>query len=146
MRRNRIRLFQDYDEAISLQPSSEASLNILFNKGNALVTMGRFDEALECYRPINSEAVIQNRSTLEWVLSVIGSKIHSSEFHQVRNSGLGRLVVRIDGPVDVDRIGVFAGRVGNTVASGWQREGGKGFRGKEGFMVELVGKVGSNGS
>ena len=63
----------DYDEAIRI-----GNIDARFNKGNLLVLLGRFDEALQCYETSISEGnnragVLCNRKGVEGILSKLGA-------------------------------------------------------------------------
>ena len=130
----------DFDEAISLGTS-----RALFNRGNALVLLGRFNDALKSYASYEQQtddvtAAMRNRLSLEKVIEIIGD----SEF-QLRSEIIpgGEDAIILNVLVDSeDEIGhspniyPFKGRIGNTGGFGWQdQSGGTGFEGKPGFAV-----------
>ena len=133
----------DYDAAMSLQLSGTTSSGIPFNKGNALVALGRFKEALEYYRQGEQENDVANRPTpnkqlLEKIIGTIGSREYQSRFERDPDLPIDRLVVQVSGVDFEGMLGVIKGRVGNTGNFGWNGRGGKGFGGKIGFVVEVV--------
>ncbi|MCY3664045.1 MAG: tetratricopeptide repeat protein [Gemmatimonadetes bacterium] len=135
----------DYDEAIRL-----GSENALFNKGNVLVLLGRFDEALQCYResPLNrmdNAGALENRRAVEKVIDIIGNQdytikkskldvIDSMEY-TTKKSKEPRCVlvlsVLIAGYEEKKEYISFQGRVGNT----GNFPSGEGFSGGDGFVV-----------
>ena len=122
----------DYDEAIRL-----GSKNALFNKGNVLVVLGRFDEALRCYRELelkgtDSSGVSQNRRTLEKVIDIIGDRKYTTKESEAHDHlPVHCLSVQIAGYDGKIESVLFQGRVGNT--GNFPR--GEGFPGGEGFVI-----------
>ena len=122
----------DYDEAVRL-----GSENALFNKGNVLVFLGRFDDALQCYREsemkeIGSEGATKNRKALERVTNMIYNQEYITETCEESNC----VSVRIAGFTSKIEDISFQGRVGNT----GNFPGGEGFSGGEGFVVRVAPK------
>ena len=138
----------DYDEATRL-----GSKNALFNKGNVLVVLGRFDEAFQCYREselkgTDDSGVSKNRRALENVIDIIGDRkytIERSKLREVLNitdsreyttkkpKGPNCVSVRITGyDGKIEYMG-FQGGVGNT----GNFPSGKGFPGGKGFVVRV---------
>ncbi len=116
----------DYDEAVRL-----GSENALFNKGNVLVFLGRFDEALQGYREselkeMGSEGATKNRKALEKVIDIIGGRDYITETCEASNC-VSVQIAGYDSKLDIP----FQGRVGNT----GNFPGGEGFSGGEGFVV-----------
>ena len=134
----------DYDMAISLRMGGPISPALPFNKGNALVGIGKLKEALECYRlaedgKAHANGPTQNRETLERIMNAIGARDYQCHFVKDPDAPIDRLVVQVAG-VEIERmILVFQGRVGNTGNFGWHGVSGKGFGGSRGFVVEVVG-------
>ena len=117
---------------------------IFFNKGNALVMIGHFKEALECYKlaeqhDVTVQGPSQNRRTLEDLIGAIGTNGHTCRFIKCHDGSIDRLEIQNALSNSQTKIPVFQGRVGNTGNFGWNMGGGKGFGGKNGFIVMLVG-------
>ena len=141
---------EDYDHAIA-----QGHKGALFNKGNALVMLGRFDEAIECYKLLEQQGAhmashIVNRIALEDVTDRIRDNHYKVQFKKEEESGypnLAQLVVHIDGYGYEPEIinghkyiwnRLFKGRVGNTGGFGWKGlPPGKGSEGKEGFILTI---------
>ena len=135
----------DYDAAMSLQANNMTSPGILFNKGNALVISGRFEEALECYRLAEvGEARVrtssQNREALERIMTLTGSREYQCHFVKDPDAPVDRLVITVVGADVKGVIEMFQGSVGNTGNFGWHGVSGTGFTGSHGFIVEVVGE------
>ena len=133
----------DYDKALSLRADEKNSGRTFFNKGNTLVMIGLFNEALECYRlaeqhEVTAHGPSQNRRTLEDLISAIGTNGHQCRFIKCHDGSVDRLEIQTTRAHSQSKIPVFQGRVGNTGNFGWNMGGGKGFGGKNGFMVMLV--------
>ena len=135
---------RDYDRALSL-----GAIRALFNKGNALVLLGRFKDALECYTSSEQQAehaagATQNRISLEKLIDKIGEsecevRLENGAVH----GNLSHLKVLINSDKVIEPFNiVFKGRTGNTGGFGWMNQrGGKGFGGKTGFVVLLENKA-----
>ena len=129
----------DYDKAIDL-----GSPYALFNKGNVLAIMGRFDEALQCYNEMelkgtHGEPVAKNRRELERILAMTSGRKYESCSEATLESGRVRLVsIRVSNYSGATRSFPFDGNVGNTGNFGGNSlRGGKGFRGKPGFAIQV---------
>ena len=130
----------EYDRAIALGYD-----DALFNKSNALVMIGRFGEALECYRlleerAINSDGTTQNRISLENLIEKIGSSEYKARLKTNSNyGGLIHLEVCIENDEDGNFWNIiFKGRIGNIGSFGWKGlPGGRGAKGKLGFIVTV---------
>ena len=129
----------DYNQVIALGHDGA-----LFNKGNALVMLGRFDEAMECYREleqldVDADGVAQNRITLQEVMDRIGDRTY--EVRPVSAFSPGGMVgfaLSIHGDDTEDSWNrIFQGRKGNIGNYGWNLPGGKGHKGKLGFILKV---------
>jgi tetratricopeptide (TPR) repeat protein len=126
----------DYDEAIRL-----GSENAIFNKGNALVCTGRFDEALQCYREselkeIGSAGARHNRKALEKVIDIIDDREYTIKKPEVPG---GVSVWISEGENKIINIPIpisFQGRMGNT----GNVPSEEGFPGGDGFVVWVQSK------
>ena len=123
----------DYDDAIRL-----GAAGARYNKGNALVALGRFEEALQCYREaeatqLRDNGARQNREAVERAIEMIGGRRYEPRFE---NGSDGWCLW-----VTVDHLGTagepipIQGRVGN--AGGYP--GGGGFGGGSGGSVRITG-------
>ena len=126
----------DYEQAISLGYN-----RAYFNKGNALVMLGQFNEALECYKFLqqtdDASDAVQSMVSLERMLDQVGQRTFRVDLEKESNyGGLLRVAVYVDGEQDHWNI-VFKGREGNVGNFGWGTPGGKGLAGKLGFVVTI---------
>ena len=134
----------DFDDAILF-----GSLAARFNKGNFLVFLGRFDEALQCYEESVGEgsdqsALICNRNGVEAILNRIGGSGYV--IHPPQDQGApGRRTVEVslrasDNKMYRDFFN-FHGNVGNAGNAGEDGlPNGKGYRGNSGFVVLIKGQ------
>lgn len=136
----------DYDEAIKF-----GSSDALYNKGNALVVMGCFQKAFECYDNTimqgignSGVAAVNNRNAVLGVLDRIeGAK---GDIDVSSNEPSVRMPTNVYVQItDYDREPEFIsfhGNVGNTGNFGGNRlPGGEGFPGSQGFFVQIMGKT-----
>ena len=125
-----------FAEAISAYKQVEpANWHTIFNQGNALICLGRFSEAHECYlqaaaQAPNNETVQQNLWTSSRILNLLGG----IEFtHQLDTSRM-HLQICVSEKDFVPELNqythIIAGRVGNVGNSGYMHSGGQGFTGK----------------
>ena len=131
---------RDFDEAISLRISSA-----LFNKGNALVLLGRFNDALECYKLFEQQAedlagATESRLSLENVIKLVGDSKCQIQLETISGDADACILkVLVDSEKKIEHflnIFPFKGRIGNTGGFGWQEQiGGTGFKGKSGFAI-----------
>ncbi len=134
----------DYDQAIEVgDPFAR------FSKGNMLVILGRFDEALQCYDGAIREGddrsgVICNRNGVAAILNRIGGDGYVVSAPRYKDS-TRRLIVEVSLRADPDnRYTEFfnfhgmKGNIGN--AAGQHLPGGKGYRGRAGFVVVVKGE------
>ena len=134
----------DYDNAILL-----GNTNARYNKGNLLVTLGRFDEALQCYdesieEGIDRSGLICNRNGVEAILNRIGGSGYVVDSPQYQGS-MRRMTVEVslrasDNNLYTDFFN-FHGIVGNTGNAGEDGlPSGKGYKGRSGFVVLVKGQ------
>lgn len=138
----------DYDQVIHL-----GHRNALFNKGNTLVRLGKFDDALQCYNELLAgetfpEGTIQNRDAAQEILAQIDGKAYVfGRQHEITEPKRIEVVFLIlEGTRDNVQVEdlVFCGNVGNTgnfgfnMHFGFNAPSGKGFGGKDGFIVRLL--------
>ena len=131
---------RDYDRASDL-----GLMNALYNKGNALVLLGRFSDALKCYLSLEQQledaaSATQNRISLENVISRIGDSEYEVRLENNANyGGLIHLKVLINSDKEIESLYLaFKGRIGNTGGFGWMNQrGGTGLEGKLGFVVSV---------
>ena len=131
---------RDYDRASDL-----GFMNALYNKGNALVLLGRFRDALACYLSLEQQledaaSATQNRISLENVINRIGDSEYEVRLENNSNyGGLIHLKVIINSDKELESFPlVFKGRIGNIGSFGWMSQrGGTGLEGKLGFVVSV---------
>ena len=134
----------DYDNAKLL-----GNTNARYNKGNLLVTLGRFDEALQCYdesieEGIDRSGLICNRNGVEAILNRIGGSGYVVDSPQYQGS-MRRMTVEVslrasDNNLYTDFFN-FHGIVGNTGNAGEDGlPSGKGYKGRSGFVVLVKGQ------
>ncbi len=134
----------DFQKAIGLGEDY-----VLFNRGNLLTSMGRFEEALQCYEELIEKGKDQfglefNRLAVEGILKRIGGA--SYEVHLPRRDGAKgwkAIDVTVRGAVGGTYKDFFnfygsTGNAGNLGGIGIP--GGDGYAGKEGFVVILKGE------
>ena len=134
----------DYEAALSLKGSNTNSKGLFLNKGNALVMLGRFEEAHECYKNAELVATLDetshhNREALERIMGALGSSGHQHPIMIGTETPLKTLVVHAAGAGLQGRLEVFQGRVGNSGNFGWRGVGGEGFGGGLGFVLQVIG-------
>ena len=138
----------DFKEAISFY-DQVASVNssTLFNKGNALMCLGRFEEAYECYA--RADSIDPGRQTIEnnlqhssWLASAFSGIDYECQLEGPHPTGFSaalKILVSDEGtfPDMSSYIYLVSGRVGNTGNSGFAMQGGQGFRGKSPMTIEI---------
>ena len=143
----------DYDEAISLGSSGAH-----FNKGNALILLGRFDEARRCYESLREEphspGTIRNNDAVKGVLKRINGARYETSIES-KDTPVGQTQVNVlvkgSGNVQETQSFPFQGNIGNTGNFGGTLPlggrglgenfvpGGTGFDGRSGFAVTVIG-------
>ena len=141
----------EYDKVIEF-----GSHDAHFNKGNVLVVLGRFGEALQCYQ--DSALKATDRTKNDQNISELERIIHRIHGHKYRThfeaSGPGTRVplnlvsVTVVGDQSNTGSSTFlivgnAGNIGNFGGRGLP--GGKGFGGKLGFVVSVGAEKGNQG-
>ncbi len=125
-----------FEEATSAYEKVEsADWHAIFNKGNALMCLGRFSEANECYiqaaaQAPNDETVLQNVWTSSRLLSLLDG--HKFTCHLDASRMYLRVCVAEDdlAPELHQYTYMIVGRVGNVGNFGFINPGGKGSPGK----------------
>ena len=140
-----------FEEAIlAYEKVASANWHAIFNKGNALMCLGRFSEAHECYdqaaaQAPGNETVNQNLWTSSRLLNLlfgltITHRLDASRMH---------LQIRIAEEDSVPELHqytyIIAGRIGNVGNSGYMHSGGHGFTGKGPITVSISGCDGEQG-
>ncbi len=147
---------RDYDEAIRI-----GNIDARFNKGNALVMTGRFDEALQCYEASvndgdNRAGVLCNRKGVEGILSKLGSRGYTVRPPRFKEQA-ERLMVEVSVKTSPSNVFTefyyFLGMIGNTGNAGAARTvragdmpigkglpGGAGYQSWPGFIVLVKGE------
>ncbi len=137
----------DYQEALDL-----GSAPALFNRGSLYVMIGRFTQALRCYEELIEKGedrpeLLYNRNGVEAILNRIGGSEY--EILPPRYEGFARLMtIEISLRTAVSNIYTelfnFHGMEGNVGNAGNMAKGGlpggKGYDGKDGFVVVLKGR------
>ena len=134
----------DYEEAIKLD-GHIAHLN----KGNVLVTLGRFDEALQSYDAAIREGdtnslVICNRNSVSAILNRIGGDGYIVKPPRYKDDSRRMIIevsLRADAKNRYTEFYNFHGNYGNSgnIGSG-ELPGGRGFKGRVGFVVIVKGE------
>ena len=137
----------DYDKVIHLGPRYD---HALYNKGNTLVVMGCFEEALRCYKQLEKKGrynslVADNRRVLERVIDKIGAWKYECQWKEKGSYGRhlpygrrGILLIEFYDYCGPRETYYFHGNVGNTGNFGGNRlPGGKGYLQKPGFDVKI---------
>lgn len=134
----------DYEEAIRLD-----GLIAHLNKGNVLVTLGRFDEALQSYDAAiregnTSSLVICNRNSVAAILNRIGGDgyvVNPPRYKEDSRRMIIEVSLRADAKYRYTEFFNFHGNYGNSGNFGSaELPGGKGFKGKAGFVVVVKGE------
>ncbi len=134
----------DYEEATKLD-GQIAHLN----KGNVLVTLGRFDEALQSYDAAiregeTSSLVICNRNSVSAILNRIGGDGYVVEPPRYKDDTRRMIIevsLRADAKNRYTEFYNFHGNYGNSGNIGSvELPGGRGFKGKVGFVVIVKGE------
>lgn len=120
-----------------------------FKKGNMLVILGRFDEALACYDEAirngdNRSGVICNRNGVAAILNRIGGDGYEVRSPRYKDS-TQRLIIEVSLRADPENRFTeffnFHGMRGNSGNAGSRDlPGGKGYRGRPGFVVVVKGE------
>ncbi len=147
---------KDYDEAIRI-----GNIDARFNKGNALVMIGRFDEALQCYETSvndgdNRAGVLCNRKGVEGILSKLGSrgyKVRPPRFKEQAERLMVEVSVKTSPSKVFTEFYYFLGMIGNTGNAGTAvtvkagempigkgLPGGAGYQSWPGFIVLVRGE------
>ena len=131
----------DYDKA-----GNPESPHAHFNKGNVLVALGRFGEALQCYQ--EAELKGMDKTKVDQNLYAVERIIHRTHGQEYRTDlearGLGAqatILITIAGDHSDPEWPLIVGNAGNTGNFGGQGQpGGKGFSGKSPLIVHLRGR------
>ena len=136
----------DYDRV-----TGHSAENAVFNKGNALLAMGRLSEAGDCYQDAvakgaNHAGITQNLWTLEQIRPVVDEWQYT--IRAVPDSDTGRMCLRFEGSKEAVKAGkhlesfLFFGRVGNTGNIGGPGlSGGEGFQGKQPIRIHVAART-----
>ena len=137
----------DYDKVIAIGPRYD---HALYNKGNTLVVMGCFEDALYCYKQLEKKGVYKvlvadNRRELERIIDNIGDSKY--ECHWKGKEPYGRQQMYVESEIlSIEFYAYngpkvryhFHGSVGNTGNFGGNRlPGGKGYLQKPGFKAKI---------
>ena len=132
-----------FEEAISTYEKVESTnWHAIFNKGNALMCLGRFSEACECYiqaaaHTPSNENVNQN----VWTSSRLLNLLANLEFTHCLDAFRMHLQICVAEKDSIPELHqytyIIAGRVGNVGNSGYMHSGGKGFAGKGPITISI---------
>ena len=137
----------NYDKVIAIGPRYD---HALYNKGNTLVVMGCFEDALYCYKQLEKKGVYKvivadNRRELERIIDNIGDSKY--ECHWKGKEPYGRQQMYVESEIlSIEFYAYngpkvryhFHGSVGNTGNFGGNRlPGGKGYLQKPGFKAKI---------
>ena len=133
-----------FEDAISAyEEVGSDNWHAMFNKGNALMCLGKFSEAKECYieavaQAPDNETVNQNLWTSSRLLDLLtGLKVIVH-----LDASRMRLEIRIPEKDSVPELHqyqyIVAGRIGNVGNSGYMNTGGHGFKGKGPIIVRIT--------
>ena len=133
----------DYDRV-----TGHSSENAVFNKGNALLAMGRLVEAVDCYQDAVAKGADHSGITQNlWTLEQIGPVVEEWQYaiRAAPDSNTGKMCLRFEGSEDAAKAGkhlerfLFFGRAGNTGNIGGPGlSGGEGFRGKLPIRIHVA--------
>ena len=133
----------DYDRV-----TGHSARHAVFNKGNALLAMGRLSEAEDCYKDAvekgaNHAGITQNLGTLKQIRPVVDEWQYT--IRAVPDSDTSRKCFIFEGSEDAAAAGkhlerfLFFGRVGNTGNTGGPSlSGGEGFKGKPPIQIRVA--------
>ena len=132
-----------FEDAISAYGKvASANWHAIFNKGNALMCLGKFSEAHECYNQAaaqapDNETVNQNL----WISSRLLNLLADLGFTLRLDASRMHLQICISEKDSVPELHqytyIIAGRVGNVGNSGYMHPGGHGFTGKGPITVGI---------
>ena len=131
------------DAILAYEQATSGNWHAMFNKGNALMYLGRFSEANQCYmetavKAPDNEAVNQNLWTSSRVLDLLWGLKPTFHFDA---SGM-QLQIRVVEKDSVPELHqyqyIVAGRIGNVGNSGFMNPGGHGFRGRGPITVRIT--------
>ena len=132
-----------FEEAISAyEKVMPPDWRTIFNRGNALMCLGRFREARECYieaaaQAPDEETVNQNLWTSSRLLNLLGGL----EFTHHLDDSRMHLQICVTVEDSLSELSqytyIIAGRVGNVGNSGFMHKGGRGFPGKGPITVSV---------
>ena len=132
-----------FEEAIATyEMVGFANWHAIFNKGNVLMCLGRFSEALACYAQAasqtpNDETANQN----VWTASRLINLLTGIEFTHHFDASRMYLQIYVADTESVPELHQYtymiAGRAGNVGNSGYMQAGGQGFAGKGPIMIAI---------
>ena len=117
-----------------------------FNKGNALMVLGRFSEARQCYQEsilegMDESKVTQNLYAIGRIIDRTQEREYGIDFKAIGTAGMPTLSVTIFGDRSDPESFPVTGTVGNTGNFGGHGlSGGKGLSGKSPSIVHLGGR------
>ena len=135
-----------FDEAISAyEKVPSPGWRLIFNKGNALMCLGRFAEAYECYIQAAAQApdngtIHQNLWTSSRLLNMLGSMKYTQSLTESGAVGIHLQVFVAEKesyPELHQHTYMIAGRVGNAGNFGFMNPGGQGFTGRGNVTIGI---------
>ena len=128
---------------------TSANRDTIFNKGNALMCLGRFDEAYECYAQADAmdpgrESTENNLKWSSWMASALSGIDYECQLENPSPAGVSaslRILVSDEdfSPELTKYVYQVSGGVGNTGNSGFTMRGRRGFRGKNPIAITIGG-------
>ena len=141
-----------FEEAISAYEEVPFdNWHAMFNKGNALMCLGRFSKAQKCYiqavsQAPDNEAVKQNMWTSSRFLDLLAGLKFTFHLDASRMHLEICIAERESVPELHQYTYIVAGRIGNVGNSGYMNPGGHGFRGKGPITVSITTRDGEQSS
>ena len=140
-----------FEEAISAYDEvASDNWHATFNKGNALMCLGRFSEAQKCYiqalaQAPSDEPVKQNLWTSSRLLEMLAG-LKFTACLDPSGTHLGICIAERDSVPELHQYTyIIAGRIGNVGNSGYMNPGGHGFSGRGPITVSISSLVAEQG-
>ena len=140
-----------FEEAISAYDEiASDSWHAIFNKGNALMCLGRFSEAQKCYiqavaQAPDDEPVKQNLWTSSRLLELLAG-LKFTPYLDRSGTHLEICIAEGDSVPELHQYTyIIAGRIGNVGNSGYMNPGGHGFSGRGPITVSISSRVAGQG-
>ena len=132
-----------FEEAISeYDKVTTPNWHVIFNKGNAMMCLGRLREAHACY--LQAVALAPDDGTINqnlWTSSTLLNMLDGIQFAQRLDDAHTRMQIcvseRVLLPEFPSRTYIMAGRAGNKGNIGYMHSGGQGFGGKGPILINI---------